>query len=122
MEGLREEYQTAISFLRVAEFDSLETLQSKLIQICNSVDKRQKGIAASDSTSAHFGSATDALGHQQPPSAVRPSHPTPAETDVLQSVIKGLRAHLSLNPTIGDEGIQAVEHALMAATAENRVC
>ena len=122
MEGLREEYQTAISFLRVSEFDSLEILQSKLIQICNSVDKRQKGIATTDSTSAHFGSAMDAFGYQQPPSAARPRQPAPAETDVLHSVIKGLRAHLSLNSTIGEDGMQAVEHALMAATAENRVC
>ena len=122
MEGLREEYQTAISFLRVADFDSLEVLQSKLIQICNSVDKRQKGIATSDSTSAHFGSATDAFGYQQPPSSARPKQPAPAETDVLHSVIQGLRAHLSLNSSFGDDGMQAVEHALMAATAESRVC
>ena len=122
MEGLREEYQTAISFLRVSEFDSLEILQSKLIQICNSVDKRQKGIATADSTSAHFGSATDALGYQKPPPAARPRQPAPAETEVLHNVIKGLRAHLSLNSTLGTEGLQAVEHALMAATSENRVC
>ena len=31
IEELREEYQKAISFLRIAEFDSLESLQSKLI-------------------------------------------------------------------------------------------
>ena len=55
MEGLREEYQTAISFLRVSEFESSDTLQSKLVQICNSIDKRQESIATADSTSAHFG-------------------------------------------------------------------
>jgi hypothetical protein len=122
MEGLREEYQTAISFLRVAEFDSLESLQSKLIQVCNSMDKRQKTIATSDSTSAHFGSVGDAFGYQQPPSASQLRSPLPTETDILHNVINGFRAHLSINSSIADDTLQAVEHALMAATAENRIC
>ena len=121
MEGLREEYQTAISFHLVAEFDSLESLQSKLIQICNFVDKRQKGIATMDATSAHFGSTHDATGYQQPPQSARQHQPSPASSNTLQNVLDGFRAHMSVNPSIGEEQMQAVEHALMAA-ADNRVC
>ena len=84
--------------------------------------ERNRDIRFNIRTFWRTGATTDALGYQQPPSAARPRQPAPAETDVLQSVIKGLKAHLSLNSTIGDEGIQAVEHALMAAIAENRIC
>jgi hypothetical protein len=71
MEGLREEYKAAISFLRVAEFESSDTMKSKLVQICNSIDKRQKGVATANSTWAHFGSAKDAFDYHQP----RQQHP-----------------------------------------------
>ena len=121
MEGLREEYQTSMSFLRVAEFDSLESLQSKLIQICNFVDKRQKGIATADATSAHFGSIQDATSYQPPPPSPRPHNPSPASSSTLQSVLDGFKAHLSFNPSIREDTIQAVEHALMASATDNRV-
>ena len=71
IEGLREEYQPAISFLRVSEFESLDTLRSKVVQVCSSVDNKQKSITASDSTSLHFGSPQDAFGYHQP----RQHHP-----------------------------------------------
>ena len=122
MEGLREEFRTAISFLRVSKFESNDTLQSKLGQICNNIGKWQKSFATADSASAHFVSINDAFGYQQPPTSVRPRNPARAETCVLQNVIDGFRAHLSVNNSIGDEAIRAVEHALMAATTDNMVC
>ena len=44
IEGLRKEYHPAISFLRVSEFKSLDILRSKLVQVCNLIDKQQKSI------------------------------------------------------------------------------
>ena len=133
MEGLREEYRSTFSFLRVigSRFTGIKTdslilliliLQSKLIQICNLLDMRQKGIAAADATSAHFGSVHDAFDYQHPPASVRPRNPAPAETSNLQNVIDGFKAHHSVNNSIGDKAIRAVEHALMGATTDNRVC
>ena len=83
---------------------------------------RQKGIAAADARAVHFGSVHDAFDYQQPPASVRPRNPAPAETSNLQNVIDGFKAHHSVNNSIGDEAIRAVEHALMGATTDNRVC
>lgn len=38
LESLRKEYQPYISFLRGSDFETLDTLQSKQTQICNSVE------------------------------------------------------------------------------------
>lgn len=41
-EGLRREYQPYIAFLGTNEFDSLDSLQAKLLQTCNIVERQLK--------------------------------------------------------------------------------
>ena len=77
-----------------------------------------KATAETNNLSAHFGSALDGLGYQQPPVSARGRVATPTETHMLQDVLDGLRAHFASNPIMEQE----VEKALMAATTANRVC
>jgi hypothetical protein len=125
MEGLRKEYQPYITDIHGEPHD-IGTLRSKLTSACNRVERHMKREATtqhlSAHTSAHFGSAYDALGYQQPPRAIRGRPPAPAHTTVLKSVIDDLRAHLSANMNITDDAYNIVESALMAATTANRVC
>ena len=72
--------------------------------------------------SAHFGTACDALGYQQPPYVVEGKAQGPAHTVALRGVIEDLRAHLAADVNITDEAYNIVESALMTTTSANRVC
>ncbi len=62
LEGLRQEYQTAIAFLRITELDN-DDLSYELTSICNSVDKQLALSAKKEHNSAHYGSLNDAFGY-----------------------------------------------------------
>jgi hypothetical protein len=125
MEGLRKEYQPYIADIHGEPHD-IGTLRSKLTSACNRVERYMKRDAEaqhmSAHVSAHFGSAYDALGYQEPPRTVRSRPPAPAHTTALKGVIDDLRAHLSADLNITDSTYNIIESALMAATTANRVC
>ena len=70
LEGLRKEYQPFISDFQISTQD-IGTLRSKLIATCNRVERQMKRETTDHHMSAHFGSAHDALGYQQPPRSMR---------------------------------------------------
>jgi hypothetical protein len=64
---LHEIYQSDIAYLHITDVPDAAYLQSKLTQLCNSVDQRKQKTAERSHASAHFGSVNDAFGYQQPP-------------------------------------------------------
>lgn len=109
LEGLRKDYQSYyVSFLRGSEFETLDTLQSKLTQNCNSVERQIKMEAKSDSICAHFGE----LGRYQLRSpSTRPMVPTPVQSHDFKGVLDGIRSFLLFDSSFGYEARQEIESA-----------
>ena len=117
IEGRRSEYKKAIAFLQITELDD-DDLTYKLTSICNSVDKQLAITAEKEHNSAHFGSLNDAFGYQLPPPSYQLGEAAPAKTGAIQGLIEGLRTHLSADPAVGEQALEAVETALMSAATK----
>ena len=120
--GLHEIYQSDIAYLHITDVPDAAYLQSKLTQLCNSVDLRKQTTAERSHASAHFGSVNDAFGYQQPPSDAHLSHPQPAATGSIIALMDEIKQNLFSDHTIGGEAMSAVETTMMAAADNNRIC
>ena len=107
--GLHDMYQSDIAYLHITDVPDAAYLQSKLTQLCNSVDQRKQKTADKNHTSAHFGSVNDAFGYQQPPNDALSNQPHPAVTGSITSLMDEIKYNLFSDHTIGEEATNAVE-------------
>ena len=87
--GLHDMYRFDIAYMHITDVPDAAYLQSKLTQLCNSVDQRKQKTADKTHISAHFGSVNDTFGYQQPPNDMPSNQPQPAVTGWWYHCIHG---------------------------------